>query len=47
MSTRSLKKIARKMYPNASNIILGSNNITCGVWVEVPGATSRYFIPRN
>jgi len=43
-STRQLKKLARKFYPNAKKTELGSNGGTNGIWVEEKNATCRIFI---
>lgn len=40
-----LKKFVKKKYPNATNIDLGSNNITNGIWFEKDqNAKHRTFI---
>lgn len=44
-TTRQLKKLAKKMYPNAVKTELGSNGITNGIWIEEANATRRTFIP--
>ena len=45
LTTKQLKKIVKKKYPNAVNIVLGSNNVTNGIWFEKDiNATCRTFI---
>jgi hypothetical protein len=46
-TTRQLKKEVLKKYPNAVNLILGSNNIVNGIWFELPNAKLRHFIPAS
>lgn len=46
LTTRQLKKQVKKKYPNATNITLGSNNITNGIWFDKDtNDKHRTFIP--
>ena len=45
LTTQQLKKIVKEKYPNASNIELGSNGITNGIWFDKDeNAKLRTFI---
>lgn len=45
ITTRQLKKIVKKKYSNATNIKLGSNGITNGIWFDKDeNAKLRTFI---
>jgi hypothetical protein len=45
LSSKQLKKIVKEKYPNAINIVLGSNNTTNGIWFEKDvNAKHRTFI---
>ncbi len=46
LTTKQLKKIVKEKYPNALNVVLGSNGITNGIWFEENvNARLRTFIP--
>jgi hypothetical protein len=46
LSTKQLKKIVKKEYPDALNIVLGNNNTVNGIWFDKElNAKLRTFIP--